>query len=210
MNRAFCSFTAGETPSVLPSDTERQPKPFSTDSRLSRLRCLFVLLVFPALLATTAEAADDHLVCRVGFLQMVSSEPVSVNQCRQVAELAMAAWRFDLRQMKWNRSIDMERPLALRIISVERMTREHPGVVGFANGGSLVVVSTRVLTDTFANGTLAHELGHIQAFRAHGEGARAIPHYFSEGHGLSLGRLYRDHLGLTDHKYHVLGCAPRA
>ena len=32
---------------------------------------------------------------------------------------------------------------------------------------------------------------------------RAVPGYFLEGHGLSMGRLYRDHLRVADHKHDI-------
>ena len=60
----------------------------------------------------------------------------------------------------------METPLTLRLLSVDRMKAEHAGVLGYAKGRDLFVVSASVLNDPFANGTLAHELAHIQAKRA--------------------------------------------
>ena len=85
------------------------------------------------------------------------------------------------------------------------MKTEHPGVLGFANGRDLFVVSASVLDDPFANGTLAHELAHIQAKRALGKLSerRLVPRYFIEGHGNIMGLAYRDHLHVTKHDYDV-------
>ncbi len=72
----------------------------------------------------------------------------------------------------------MNRLLTLRLLSDDSMKREHPGVFGFAlQGGNLIVVSTDLLSNPFAKGTLAHELGHTQSFRALGRFStkRAVP-----------------------------------
>ena len=67
------------------------------------------------------------------------------------------------------------------------------------------MVSASVLDDPFANGTLAHELAHIQAKRALGKLSerRLVPRYFIEGHGNIMGLAYRDHLHVTKHDYDV-------
>jgi len=115
----------------------------------------------------------------------------------------MAAWRFDASRMRWTDPRGMEAPLTLRLISVQRMKTEHAGLLGFAWGRDLFVVSLAVLDDPFANGTLAHELAHIQAKRALGKVSEKglVPRYFIEGHGNIMGRAYRDYLGITKHNY---------
>jgi hypothetical protein len=172
-----------------------------------RFRRLFVLLALPFLLGAKGNTANEHVVCREGFLKIVSPDPLSVGECKQVARMAMEAWNFDLKQMNWSRSINMNRPLTLRVNSIERMRTRHPGVLGFAKStGNLFVVSTAVLSDPLAKGTLAHELGHVQAFRALGGKPKLkVPHYFLEGHGLSMGRAYRTHLGHTKSKFDAGG-----
>ena len=147
--------------------------------------------------------AEDRALCRQAFLQVTSPDPVSSHVCKEVASQVMAAWRFDLEQMQWPDVSEMETPLTLQLLSVERMKTEHAGLLGFARGRDLFVVSERVLDDPFANGTLAHELAHIQARRALGTPTEAprIPRYFLEGHGNFLGRSYRDHLGISKRDY---------
>ena len=169
-------------------------------------RCLLVLIALPFLVGAKSNEAKEQVVCRESFLEIVSPDPLSVEQCRRVAKMAMAAWNFDLKQMEWSRSINMNNPLTLRVISIESMSTRHRGVLAFSMaGGNLLVVSTAVLRDPFANGTLAHELGHIQAYRALGEFSkkRSVPHYFLEGHGLSMGRSYRDYLSVANHRYDI-------
>jgi hypothetical protein len=167
--------------------------------RLAALPALFLLL------AVKGEPANDVALCKEGFLKIVSPDALGVNvdQCRAVAKQTMAAWKFDANQMQWADSTEMEQPLTLRLLSVDRMKAEHAGILGFARGRNLFVVSTAVLDDPFANGTLAHELAHIQAKRALGKLSEEhlVPRYFIEGHGNILGRAYRDHLGVTKHDY---------
>ena len=163
------------------------------------------LLALPFAFAAAAPA--DRELCRAGFLQLLSpdAQSVSADQCRRVAQQAMAAWRFDAERMQWVQPAEMERPLTMRLLSVARMKTEHAGLLGFARGRDLFVVSTAVLDDPFANGTVAHELGHIQAKRALGKHSEEhlVPRYFLEGHGNALGRAYRDFLHVTRHDYDV-------
>jgi hypothetical protein len=164
---------------------------------------LLVLLALPFLLGAKGNTPKGDVLFRDGFIEIVSPDSLSKDQCRRVAKMTWAAWNFDLNQMNWSPSIDMNRPLTLRVLSVERMKKNHPNVLGFAkHGGNLFVVSIDVLSDPLAKGTLAHELGHIQAFRALGRNTSLkVPHYFLEGHGLNMGRAYRDHLGVGKTKY---------
>ena len=164
-------------------------------------RCLAVLLVLALTWTVRAQTPADKPLCRNGLLQVVSPDAgdMTQDQCRAVTGKTMAAWRFAAGLNGWTRLADTEKhPLTERLISVSRMRIEHPGVLGFSRGGTLFVVSLAVLDDPFANGTLAHELAHIQAYRALGSRARPglVPRYFIEGHGLSIGRSYRDHLGV--------------
>lgn len=176
--------------------------PRSARSRLIPRISLSLLML---LAAVAAWPADDHPLCRQGFLRIVTPDDLGVtqDQCRAVAKKIMAAWTFDADVMQWADRGATESTLTLRLLGAARMKAEHPGLLGFAHGRDQFVVSTAVLDDPFANGTLAHELGHIQAKRALGELSekRLVPHYFVEGHGNLLGRLFRDHLGVTRHDY---------
>ena len=169
-------------------------------------RILSSLAVLVLIMAAGASAGDQPL-CRAGFLQVVSPDALSVgaDQCRAVTKQTMAAWNFVANQMHWANPSEMESPLTLRLLSAARMKAEHAGVLGFAKGRDLFVVSASVLDDPFANGTLAHELAHIQAKRALGKFAEQhlVPRYFIEGHGNMMGLAFRDHLRVANHDYDV-------
>jgi hypothetical protein len=168
-------------------------------------RILITILALPLLFAGERMRGDDQVLCKEGFLQVVSPDVqiMSPEQCGAVLKMSMAAWRFDADQIHWADLTELETPLTLQLISVDRMKAEHAGLLGFAKGRDLFVVSTAVLDDPFANGTLAHELAHIQANRALGKfyGKQAVPRYFVEGHGNILGRAYRDQIRVENHDY---------
>jgi hypothetical protein len=112
----------------------------------------------------------------------------------------MAAWKFDLNLMQWASGVNMGKPLKFRVLSVARMKANHGGVLGLAQANGVVfMASTRVLNDPLGQGTLAHELGHIQAFRALRtiQCYHKVPDYFFEAHGFGMSKVYREHLGLT-------------
>ena len=164
-----------------------------------------VMLAMGLLVAAGGESATDHATCYEGFLRIVTPDSLSVttDQCVAVGRQAMAAWRFDAELMRWANPATMETPLTMRVVSIEQIRTERSGVVGFAHGPDLFVVSAAALADTFVDGTLAHELAHIQAKRALGSVSEKhlVPRYFLEGHGNAMGRLYRDHLRITNREY---------
>jgi hypothetical protein len=171
------------------------------------IKALAIVVLLHLLLVAAGAPASDRALCTEGFLQVVTPDTLSVstNQCRAVTKQTMAAWKFDADQMHWTNPLAMEYPVTLRLLSVARMKTEHAGLLGFASGRDLFVVSASVLNDPFANGTLAHELAHIQAKRALGKLSERhlVPRYFIEGHGNIMGLAYRDHLHVTKHDYDV-------
>jgi hypothetical protein len=178
-----------------------------TPAVIHQCRRLFAFLTLALLLAAKGASADRAL-CTAGFLRVLSpdAQSVTVGQCQAVARQTMDAWKFDANRMRWAPWIQMDAPVTMRLIGIARMKTEHAGVLGFARGRDLFVVSTAVLDDPFANGTLAHELAHIQAKRALGRHSeeKLVPRYFIEGHGNWMGRAYRDYLHVTEHHYDLL------
>jgi len=167
----------------------------------ARLTWLIVLLVFPLLIGAKAPTTNEPVVYREGFLQVVSPDKVTVEQAKGAAKKVKDAWKFDLDVMHWTHPAEMERPLTLRLISDDRMNHEHPGGRAFAewNGNRFNVKMS--LTDARSiDLTFAHELGHIQSFRALGKySGKLVPTYFLEGHGLMMNLLYADHLRMDRH-----------
>ena len=112
----------------------------------------------------------------------------------------MAAWKFDLGVMQWEHPEKMEKPLSVRVISDDRMKRDHgAGTRAWTQStGVRFDIRLSLVGDPGMDVTIAHELGHVQAFRVLGKILRA--ELFTKGHGLMMNLLYADHLGLEHHK----------
>ena len=165
------------------------------------LPLIVALVASPASLPAKDNPAD-RVVCREGFLQIVSPDPVTADQCRRAARLAMAAWRFDEGAMQWRGWANMQAPLKLRLLSDERMEKEQgKGTRAAAfTGGKTFVMRTSLVDDPSGPKTLAHELGHVQSYRAlaNDRAKKEVPDYFFEAHGLSLNRLWNEKHPETD------------
>lgn len=157
-----------------------------------------MLLALPMFIAAKSKKTDEPILYREGFLQVVSPDGATVQQAREMAAKVLAAWKFDLKVMQWGHPAEMQRPLVLRLISHDRMKSEHGGArATAARSGNKFTVDMNLIGDDSIDRTFAHELGHVQTFRALGKysGPSYVPTYFLEGHGQMLNQLYSDHLG---------------
>jgi hypothetical protein len=71
------------------------------------------------------------------------------------------------------------------------MNDEFPGFLAYASGNRFTARMS--LIDAPLVRTFAHELAHVQAFRA--LGGHWVPQYFLGSHGLMMNRLYSGHIG---------------
>jgi len=158
-----------------------------------RSSVLLLIFALPLLLGAKGKKPEAPVIYREGFLEVVSSDNVSVADCKDAVKMLMAAWKFDLSVMNWAPTKEMNRPLTLRV-----QEGKKEGVRASANqNGNRFTMYLWVLKDSSAPLTFAHELGHTQAFRVLGEHVNKVPHYFVEGHGLIMNRLYADHLRIS-------------
>lgn len=143
-------------------------------------------------------AGNDPLICKQGFLRVVSPDGATMEQCRLAVRKVAAAWKFDLSVMQWGHPEVMDAPFTLRLISDQRMKEEHgEGTRAFtASGGGRIDLRMSILDSPSLDFTIAHELGHVQMNRALSQSPHGgtIPHYFLEGHGLMMNLLYADSL----------------
>jgi len=165
----------------------------------ARLAWLVVVLAVPLLFGAKAPTTNEPVLYREGFLQVVSPDNGSVEQAKAAAKKVADAWKFDLKVMRWTHPAEMDGPLMLRLISNDRMKSEHGGLRAWAKGNRFEV-RLDLIDDPNIDGTIAHELGHLQAFRALGEHEKQAPKYFLEGHGLMMNQLYADHLHIDRHR----------
>lgn len=156
------------------------------------------LLVFPIPLLRAGGQSADRLICKQGFLRVVSPDGATMEQCKLAVQKAAAAWKFDMEVMRWAHPEGMDAPFTLRLISPDRMKEEHcEGTRAFtAAGGVRIDLRLDILDAPGLDVTIAHELGHVQMHRALGKSPQAgtIPHYFLEGHGLMMNMLYGESL----------------
>lgn len=181
---------------LIATDHNDRLKTMFSNFSPARFSCLIALLAVSLLIAAKSETTEDRILYTDGFLQVVSPDGASVEQGREAAKKVMAAWKFDLNLMHWTHPAEMERPFTLRLISDDHMKREFPGARAYAKGNRFNV-KMGLIGDPSIDRTFAHELGHLQAFRALGK--YSVPRYFLEGHGLMLNQLYSDHLRLDRH-----------
>jgi hypothetical protein len=160
---------------------------------------MIILLAFLVLTFAQAKTTKDRVLYSEGFLKVVSPDKVSVQQCKTAARRVIAAWKFDLSEMRWTYPAEIQGPFDLKLLSDERMKEESPGLRAVARGNTFRT-SIGLLDDPNIDGTFAHELGHLQAFRALRNSKKAVPLYFLEGHGLMMNQLYADHIHIDRHK----------
>lgn len=168
-------------------------------SNLSRARFLpfIILLALPMPTRAKSRESNDEILHRESFLEVVSPDGATEQQARELAKKVLAAWKFDLSVMHWSHPEELERPLTLRLLSHDRMKREHAGARATASSsGNRFSVDMNLIGDESIDRTFAHELGHVQIYQMLGKysGRSDVPHYFLEGHGQVLNQLYSDHL----------------
>jgi hypothetical protein len=131
----------------------------------ARLLPFLLLLVVPVFLVAKSEKGNEPILYREGFLQVVSPDGASAQQAREAAKRVLAAWKFDLNVMQWSDPAEMQRPLTLRLMSHDRMKREHGGArATAARSGNKFTVDMNLIGDESIDRTFAHELGHVQTF----------------------------------------------
>ena len=67
----------------------------------------------------------EPVIYKEGTLRIVSPDNLSAADARAAAKKVMAAWKFDLGVMQWEHPEKMEKPLSVRVISDDRMKRDH-------------------------------------------------------------------------------------
>lgn len=168
---------------------------------MKRFRLLLVLLVmgFSLFSAQALEADDDDYELLYStpdkWLELWSDHAITQTRCKTIAERVRKAYMFDSQQEGW-RNQDLLYKTALKIRVVESI---KSGVLGYAQGPNLFVVQDDYLDDPLSEGTLAHELTHIQDARQLKGGK--LPSFILEGRALTNGHKYRMSIGQEQNQY---------
>lgn len=159
----------------------------------SLLGCLYLL---SAALAVQAEAASFELQCVSDdkFLRIHADHAVDPARCAAIAERVLKAHAFSGKQSSWrNPKLLWAKPLQFRLLGGSLK------VLGYAEGPDLMVMRDDYLDNPLSEGTLAHELTHIQDLRQL-RGSK-LPSFLLEGRALTIGHDYRMSLGQPENEY---------
>lgn len=160
---------------------------------IKSIACVCALL---AGFAIQAAAAEFELQCTSDdkFLQIHSDHEVDQARCKAIGERVLKAYAFISKTAAWkNQDILRAVPLQFRLLG------GNLKVLGYAQGPNLMVMKDDYLDKPLSEGTLAHELTHIQDLRQL-KGKR-LPSFMLEGRALTIGKAYRVFLGQEPNSY---------
>ena len=160
-------------------------KPFRSATLLLGLLCLTASSV-----AAQANDRKFELQCRSDdqFLQVYADHPVESARCRSIVDRILKTYAFITKQADWkNPGIVWAKPLRFRLLGGAL------NVLGYAQGPNLMVMRDDYLDKPLSEGTLAHELTHIQDLRQ--LQGKKLPSYLLEGRALTIGNAYRMSVG---------------
>lgn len=159
------------------------------------LRCHYGLLLIGLVCAANAFSAQGPaaypLRCQSGdgFLRIVSDRELDAARCKSHVERVLKAYAFVTDAASWkDRGLLTAQPLTFALLGDPALK-----VLGYAQGPNLMVMKDAYMDNPLSEGTLAHELAHIQDFRQL-RGQR-MPSFMFEGRALTLGQAYRVHVG---------------
>jgi hypothetical protein len=137
-----------------------------------------------------------------GFLRVYSDHSIAPARCRAIVERVEKAYRYDSEHEGWRKpALLWRQPLTIRVLGDGdgKGGAMKSSVLGYAIGGKFFVVRDSYLDDPLSDGTLAHELTHVQDARQL-RGGR-LPSWLLEGRALTNGHNYRIQLGLAEDSF---------
>ena len=130
-----------------------------------------------------------------GFLQIQSDRDLDPARCKSHVARVLRAFAFVTERAAWkDRSLLTARPLKFTVLGDATLK-----VLGYAQGPDLMVMKDAYMDNPLSEGTLAHELTHIQDFRQ--LRGKRMPSFMFEGRALTIGQAYRIHVGQAPGDY---------
>ena len=148
-------------------------------------------LLYAAHASPAESPANFPLRCQSddGFLQILSDRELDAGRCKSHVARVMRAFAFVTEAAAWkDRGLLSAQPLRFSVLGDPALK-----VLGYAQGPNLMVMKDAYMDNPLSEGTLAHELAHIQDFRQL-RGQR-MPSFMFEGRALTIGQAYRVHIG---------------
>ncbi|MBX9771777.1 MAG: hypothetical protein K2X29_10420 [Candidatus Obscuribacterales bacterium] len=162
---------------------------------------VFIVAVIIACFATASVRADDDddyellYTTPDKWLQVWSDHAIDQSRCKMITDRVRKAYSFVAKEEGWsNPELLYKNPLKVRLVQGFKSN-----ILGFARGPNLFVVRDEYMDDPLSEGTLAHELTHIQDARQL-KGSKE-PSFFAEGRALTNGHNYRIALGQDQNQY---------
>lgn len=123
------------------------------------------------------------------FLQIQSDRDLDPARCQAHVARVLKAYAFVTERAAWkDRSLLTAQPLKFSVLGDPALK-----VLGYAQGPNLMVMKDAYMDNPLSEGTLAHELTHIQDFRQ--LRGKRMPSFMFEGRALTIGQAYRLHIG---------------
>jgi hypothetical protein len=157
-------------------------------------RTLPVLALLCASIASLpASASEESFTLRCqsddNFLQVFSDHAVDAARCKGIVTRALKAYTFVADRAAWK-----DRPLlTAHHLEFALVGDNAINVLGYAKGPNLMVMKDSYMDNPLSEGTLAHELTHIQDFRQ--LRGQKMPSFMFEGRALTIGQAYRLNVG---------------
>jgi hypothetical protein len=158
-------------------------------------RFLHALPLLGLLHMASASAAENPgnfpLRCQSddSFLHILSDRDLDPARCKSHVARVMRSFNFVTERAGWkDRGLLTAQPLKFAVLGDPALK-----VLGYAQGPNLMVMKDAYMDNPLSEGTLAHELAHIQDFRQ--LRGKRMPSFMFEGRALTLGQAYRVHIG---------------
>ncbi|MGA0024074.1 MAG: hypothetical protein ACO3F9_05445 [Burkholderiales bacterium] len=124
-----------------------------------------------------------------GFLLILSDRALDPERCKSHVARVIKAFAFVADSAAWkDRGPLTAQPLRFSVLGDPALK-----VLGYAQGPNLMVMKDAYMDNPLSEGTLAHELTHIQDLRQ--LRGKRLPSFMLEGRALTIGQAYRMHIG---------------
>lgn len=159
---------------------------------MKRMRTMLTLLVLAVVPVAHAAGEENYkLRCKSddGFLQVYTSHEITAERCRSHAARLLEAYAFVAERYAWKDKATLTaKPLQFALVPPSEIK-----VLGYASGPNLMVMGDKYMDDPLSEGTLAHEVAHIQDLRQ--LKGKKLPSFMLEGRALTVGQAYRLQVG---------------
>ena len=124
-----------------------------------------------------------------GFLLILSDRELDAARCKAHVARVLKAFTFVTGKSAWkDPGLLTAQPLKFSVLGDPALR-----VLGYAAGPNVMVMKDAYMDDPLSEGTLAHELVHIQDLRQ--LRGKRLPSFMLEGRALTIGQAYRLNIG---------------